>query len=381
MKAAEDIQAKFDYRLADSNEMYFRVKKVEEEGQSEVMISELKAVYGSIETLEDYRGLSSKVSDIVAFHETLLTKYDPADKKQKNIVWTAHYNLAKLHRALSDYSKAKEHIRKAKELRVKKARTQYEFDAIVREADAHAKLYDENGNRKEIELAYTALKKEKEGSTFVKGGEEISKEDLEKHNIISKAGYVLDDKGEKIFEGKLTIEFGGTKTKKVYDIDTGVTTEEPSTDYGKKVEVLYLKKGKEKTKTLKPKDDVSFCVSETGACYEGFKVKQGALGAMTNMATLGFGSSAKFYLVKYKNSKVGIYQDLTHGATGYIVKLTKEDKGIELDESLSTLEFNKKMADVFQKCKELKSRLRDGEFTNSYEDIKKAADIYAECRK
>ncbi|MFD0860969.1 hypothetical protein ACFQ1M_02015 [Sungkyunkwania multivorans] len=376
IKVGEDLRNKFDYRLIDSNEMFFRVKKVDEEAESEVMISELNALFGGVQNIEDYNALGDKLNSLISFHENVASKYSPEDKKQKKVVWAANYNLAKLYRIKRDYVKAKEYIKEAKALDVKNARTQYEFDAIVREADKYDAFFDENGNRKDIELNYSEVKSTGSGSALADGGEETSREELEKYNIIAKPGYVLDDKGKKILEGKITIEFGGTKTKKVLDMDKGVTVEEPSTDYAKEVEVRYEKKGKEKTKTFKPKDEVAFCISETNDCYEGFKIKQSLLDA----TALSFGSNAKFYLVNHKTEKVTIYQNLTSDG-GYVIKLNKEDKGHKLKTSMSTLDFNKKLADVLGKCKDLKTRLRDGEFKNTYEDLVKVADMYSECRK
>lgn len=371
-----DLQRKLDLRVDPDLRRYYVLNKIEEEAKSDELKLTLENIYENTNTLEDFLNLKGKLDELLAFNQAIINKYDASDKKQAKVIWASTYNQALLLNTLCQFDKAKEFSNKSITFKIRGAVSKDQFNNILNTKDGYNRTYDAQGNRKPVEVVYKNLKT----VDATKGSAAPKNTKKEEVKIDKLAGHIINEKGEKELEGVIYIEFAGNRTKKELDLDTNTMVEVPSTDYGKKMVFVYDKKGKTKDKTIKAKDLYSFYVNDTKEYYEGFGTAKTAAEKLVGMASLSFGNH-KFYLIKHDAGKVKLYEDKTEKFDGLILKLTKEEKGIKIPSDMGTKKFYSKMDDFYGKCKELKERIKQGEFSNTEEDHIKMADLYSSCVK
>ncbi len=381
LKAGKDLQKQFDLRVNNNLQRYYVLNKIEEEPKSDELYLSLQNIFKNIESVEDYYNAKSDIQDHLAFNQSIIDKYDVNDKKQVKVVWASTFDQALLLSMVKEFDKAKEYSNTAIDFKIRKQVSKLLFTTILNAKDGYARVFEADGTRKAIEPPYKGLVPNAPTTTDATGGSTSGAPKKVKEVKIDKlAGYVLNEKGEKEYEGTVYIEFAGNKMKKVLDLDTKQTVEEPSTDYGKELLVAYDKKGKMKGKKIKAKELFSFYVNDTKETYEGFGTEKDALEKLMSMATLGAGNH-KYYLVKHDAGKVKIYEDRTTAFDGFVLKLTKEEKGIKIAKNMESAKFISKMSDLYEKCKELKEQIKKGDFSNTMEDHIKMADTYSSCVK
>ncbi|WP_194766815.1 hypothetical protein [Tamlana sp. I1] len=378
LKASQDLQKQFDLRVNKYLQRYYVLNKIDEEPKSDELYLSLQNTYENIESIDDLNQADFK--NQMAFNQSIIDKYGSDDKAEK-VVWASYFNQAFLLKASKKYDEAKDYANKAIDFKIRKQVSKLLFTDILTAKDGYNRVFNDDGSKKPIAPNYIGLAPDAPASSLESGDtNNAAPEGFKEVKIDKLAGYVLNDKGDKEYEGTIYIEFIGNKTKKVLNMDTGQTTEVPSTDYGKDVLIAYEKKGKTKAKKIKAKELYSFYINDTQETYEGFATEKDALEKLMGMATLG-GGNHKYYLVKHDAGKVKIYEDLTVDFDGFVLKLNKEEKGIKISKTLSSSKFLSEMADFYGKCKDLEAKIEKGEFSNTMEDHIKMADIYSGCVK
>lgn len=379
-QAAIDLQKQFDLRLSKKQQRYYVLNKIEEESKSDELFISLQNIYNNIETVEEYFNAKSSIEENLKFNQSIIDKYDASDKKQAKVIWASTFNQAILLVVNKEFEKAKEYANKAKDFKIRKEVTRLMFNDVLNAKDGYKRVFNTDGTKKEVEPPFIGVINTKSisNNSSEPNTENITK--VKEVKIDKLLGNVYDDKGELEYKGTLYIEFVGNKTKKVYNLDTQQTTEEPSTDYAKELLVAYEKKGKMKGDKIKAKELYSFTINESGERYESFATEKDALEKLMSMATLG-GGNHKFYLVLQEYDKVKIYEDRTTAFDGFVLKLSKEEKGIKVAKKIESPKFISKMSDFYKKCKELVERIKNGEFENTLEGHKKMGEIYSGCVK
>ncbi len=381
LKAGKDLQKQFDLRVNSNFQRYYVLNKIEEEAKSDELYVALEGIFSRIESIEDYYNEVPNIKEHMTFNESIINKYDETDKKQAKVIWASTFDQALLLNMSKEFDKAKEYANKAVDFGIRKQVSKLLLTSILNSTSGYNRVFGGDGTRKNIQAPYKGIisstpKNNSENTDIQKS----TPEKVQEIKIDKLKGYVLNEKGEKEFEGTLYIEFSGNRMKKVLNVETQQTTEEPATDYAKELLVAYEKKGKTKGEKIKAKALYSFFVNDTKETYEGFGTQKDAIEKLMGMATLGAGNH-KFYLVKYDAGKVKIYEDRTIAFDGFVLKLTKEEKGIKVSKTAEASKFIAQMTDFYGKCKELKERINKGEFSNTMEGHKKMADIYNSCVK
>ncbi|WP_025743794.1 hypothetical protein [Aquimarina pacifica] len=377
LKAGKDLQKQFDLRVNNNFQRYYVLNKIEEESKSDELYLALQGIFSRIESVEDYNNEVANIQEHLTFNESIINKYDINDKKQVKVVWASTFDQAILLNMSKEFDKAKEYANKAVDFGIRKQVSKLLLTNVLNSQSGYNRIFENNGTRKNIEAPYKGIIS---GPAAASSSAGDTPDKVQEIKIDKLQGYVLNEKGEKEFEGTLYIEFVGNRMKKVLNLDTQQTTEEPATDYAKELLVAYEKKGKTKAEKIKAKELCSFFVNDTKETYEGFGTEKDAIEKLMGMATLGAGNH-KYYLVKHDAGKVKIYEDRTIAFDGFVLKLTKEEKGIKIAKTMESAKFLSKMKDFYGKCKELKERIAKGEFPNSMDGHIKMADIYSECVK
>ena len=378
-QAAIDLREQFDLRLSEKQQRYYVLNKIEEEPKSDELLISLQNIYNNIGSVEEYFNAKNAIQEHLEFNQSIIDKYDADDKKQAKVIWASTFNQAILLVVDKDFDKAKEYAIKAKDFNIRTEVTRLMFNDILNAKDGYKRVFNEDGTKREVEPPFIGVVKiEEQNISTIENKDKVAS--IKEVKIDKLSGKVFNEKGELEYEGTLYIEFVGNKMKKVYDLDTQQTTEEPSTDYGKELLVAYEKKGKMKGEKIKAKDLYSFTINDTNEKYESFATEKDALEKLMSMATLGAGNH-KFYLLLEDLDKVKIYEDRTTAFDGFVLKLSKEEKGIKIARKMESPKFISKMSDFYKKRKELAERIKNGEFENTLEGHKKMGEIYNTCFK
>lgn len=379
-QAAIDLRKQFDLRLSQKQQRYYVLNKIEEESKSDELLISLQNIYNNIESVDEYYNAKNAIQEHLEFNQRIIDKYDASDKKQAKVIWASTFNQAILLIVNKEFEKAREYANNAKDFNIRQEVTRLMFNDVLNAKDGYKRVFNSDGTKKEVEPPFIGVINTENN---INTSSEAIKEKVtgvKEVKIDKLLGKVYNEKGELEYEGTLYIEFVGNKMKKVYDVDTQQTTEEPSTDYGKELLVAYEKKGKMKGEKIKAKELYSFTINESGDKYESFATEKDALEKLMSMATLG-GGNHKFYLLLEDLDKVKIYEDRTTAFDGFILKLDKEEKGIKITKKMESPKFINEMSDFYKKCKELVQRIKNGEFENTLEGHKKMGEIYNSCVK
>ncbi len=379
-KAGKDLQKQFDLRVNQKPQRYYVLNKIEEEAKSDELYLSLQNVFKNIESVDDYYNAKSNIQDHLSFNQSIIDKYDVNDKKQAKVIWASTFDQALLLNITKEFDKAKEYANKAIGFKIRKQVSKLLFTTVLNAKDGYNRIFENDGSRKNITPPYKGIVPNSSTPVTTENSTTNTTLKVKEDKIDKLSGYVLNEKGEKEFEGTLYIEFAGNKMKTVYNTTTQQTTKEPSTNYAKELIIAYEKKGKMKGEKLKAKKLYSFYVNDTKETYEGFGTEKDAIEKLMGMATLGAGNH-KYYLVKHDAGKAKIYSDRTTAFDGIVLKLTKEEKGIKIPKDMESAKFISKMLDFYGKCKTLKPQIEKGEFANTMKDHIKMADIYSSCVK
>lgn len=358
-------------KAGDKNTFYY-IKKGEGEA-IETYNENIDAVVRKLEnlqTLEESKKLATNSKSELENFDNIANSLDINDKKQRKVIWTALVNQAIIYATSLDFEKAEDILFKAKELNVRKGDFNYLINKLSEDKKRQQRIFDSQGNyRNDIVLKYMAS---------YNGGEIESNKDIASDYNINEAGYVVDSKGKKK-EGTIIAEFS-KKEKNESNIDENTETATTMLGMGKtnyRIKLVYNKKGKEKTEKYNVKDEISFCIKKGKECYDGFKAKGGS--ALAVMPMMG-SDNKKFFKALHKNDVLGVYDDISDANPHYIVRFLKDDEGTKLKGNLAKIDFSKKMAKFYKKCKPLKSDIEGGKYENTLEDHIKMADIFASCK-
>jgi hypothetical protein len=380
--AKKDLHVLYDLRVKDRGQRYYTLKDIKEETLSEEILLNVQNNFKDISNISDFSQLD--FSEEIAFNEKIINNYDENDKKQSKLVWASNFNQAILYSSKNDFEKARAHANKAVSFKIRGLVSKELLSYILSQKSGYNRIYNSDGTRKKIDLPQyiDIIGANNKSSTLVNTSLENNKStSIEELKIDRENGYVLNEKGEKEYTGILYIEFVGNKTTRTLDLRSQITIEKPSDNYGKELLIEYEKKGKTKAKKIKAKENYSFYIEKTKEFYESFPVKKNAIEKLVSAGNPLAGGNDKFYLVKHDAGKVKIYEDKTFAFDGFILKLNKEDKGIKIDKNLDAPKFIKKASDFYEKCKDLKNKIKAGDYSNTLEDHIKMSDIYSKCVK
>ncbi|MBA6157348.1 hypothetical protein H3Z83_12595 [Tenacibaculum sp. S7007] len=134
------------------------------------------------------------------------------------------------------------------------------------------------------------------------------------------------------------------------------------------------------------KDPGSNKYANTWAIYpteEIFKVELGSSDKKVVLHTLQMPKIHGFVALEYKNNSVSLYSHLAVYGKIYVIKKHNEAEShfLWLHPKKKKKSIRKKYAKIFSDCNDLKEKMINGEYKNTYEDLIMLLDYYDNCSK
>jgi len=355
------LRAAYDFRQFENvKEQIELVKKSNEEAGFKTAYETINATFAKMKADQPVKPLLAEAKPAIEYWESVAKKYDPKNKKERKVVHAALYNLATTYYWLDDFSLARTYANRCiKDVKWKEGK----LKGLVKSIDRAEELMAKNGmdTRHIYRDLSAAVSPAVEYEMAVAEEQAAQEANIKEANTERFVGLRIDDDGNQIM-GEFSID--QTNTKELLFGEGG------------NVKFMVNSDGNMTEQSLEPNKTTTFAFNDRQFMYLDFqpshKIVKNEAAAKEIMEVLYEGKHISVYKFHPRTDK---------GKPELAIKKTSEAMPSSL-KGAQFIIFKSGLAKYFEDCPTLSEQAGSGKYSNSEEDVIKAAKLYnSECVK